>query len=58
MKLPGWGLPEAEVQALSTTIRRIARLLWSLHLCFAEGFDTVRPVLTPHALVLAIAAMR
>ena len=43
MKLPGWGLPLVEVQALATAIRRAARLLWSLHLCFAEGFDTVSP---------------
>ena len=42
VKLPGWGLPEVEVQALATAIRRAARLLWSLHLCFVEGFDLVR----------------
>ena len=41
VKLPGWGLPEVQMQAMATTIRRAARLLWAVHLSFQEGFDQV-----------------
>ena len=44
--LPGWSLPEVQMQAMATTIRRAARLLWALHLSFQEGFDEVP---RPHA---------
>lgn len=29
------------VQALATNIRRVARLLWAVHLSFQDGFDKV-----------------
>lgn len=31
------------LQTLATCIRRVARLLWSVHLSFQEGFDKVEP---------------
>ena len=46
MRIPGWGLPEVQVQAMATTIRRAARLLWALHLSFQDGFDSVLPTCT------------
>ena len=47
MRIPGWGLPEVQVQAMATTIRRAARLLWALHLSFQDGFDSVLPGCCP-----------
>lgn len=38
-----------ELQALTTCIRRVARLLWSVHLSFQEGFDKVS-ILFPNPL--------
>ena len=35
-------LPDADVQELATCIRRVARLLWAVHLSFQQGFDGVR----------------
>ena len=34
-------LPEQDVQELATCIRRVARLLWAVHLTFQQGFDQV-----------------
>lgn len=39
-------LPEADIQELTTCIRRVARLLWAVHLSFQQGFDAVSPVPT------------
>ena len=41
LQLGSWCLPEAPLQALATAVRRTARLLWTLHLTFQEGFDEV-----------------
>ena len=41
LQLGSWKLPESLVQALATCIRRTARLLWTVHLSFQEGFDEV-----------------
>lgn len=41
LQMGSWALPEQPVQALSTSIRRVARLLWMVHLSFQEGFDEV-----------------
>lgn len=35
-------LPKTDVQELMTCIRRVARLLWAIHLSFQQGFDVVR----------------
>lgn len=37
-----WHLPEKEMDALATSLRKVARLLWALHLSFLDGFDEVR----------------
>lgn len=37
-------LPEGDVQELATSIRRVARLLWAVHLSFQQGFDVVSRV--------------
>ncbi|KAL3144934.1 hypothetical protein ABBQ32_003441 [Trebouxia sp. C0010 RCD-2024] len=34
-----WCLPQTEMQTLATCVRKLARLLWTLHLTFQEGFD-------------------
>ena len=34
---------QAEMEALATSVRKVARLLWALHLSFLDGFDEVRP---------------
>lgn len=34
-----WRLPQTEMQTLATCVRKLARLLWTLHLTFQEGFD-------------------
>lgn len=31
-----WSLPQTEMQTLATCVRRLARLLWTLHLTFQE----------------------
>lgn len=31
-----WTLPQTEMQTLATCVRRLARLLWTLHLTFQE----------------------
>ena len=31
-----WRLPQTEMQTLATCVRRLARLLWTLHLTFQE----------------------
>ena len=31
-----WCLPQTEMQTLATCVRRLARLLWTLHLTFQE----------------------
>ena len=31
-----WCLPQTEMQTLSTCVRKLARLLWTLHLTFQE----------------------
>lgn len=36
-----WHLPEKEMEALATSVRKVARLLWALHLSFLDGFDEV-----------------
>ncbi len=37
-----WHLPAKEMDVLATSLRKIARLLWALHLSFLDGFDEVR----------------
>ena len=32
---------QAEMEQLATTVRKVARLLWALHLSFLDGFDEV-----------------
>ncbi|EIE24279.1 hypothetical protein COCSUDRAFT_41535 [Coccomyxa subellipsoidea C-169] len=34
-----WHLPAKEMDVLATSLRKIARLLWALHLSFLDGFD-------------------
>lgn len=31
-----WSLPQTEMQTLATCVRKLARLLWTLHLTFQE----------------------
>lgn len=31
-----WRLPQTEMQTLATCVRKLARLLWTLHLTFQE----------------------
>lgn len=38
-QLGRWSLPQTEMQTLATCVRKLARLLWTLHLTFQEGFD-------------------
>ena len=33
---------QAEMEGLATSVRKVARLLWALHLSFMDGFDEVR----------------
>jgi hypothetical protein len=42
-----WSLPQTEMQTLATCVRKLARLLWTLHLTFQE----VHPYPTPAAAV-------
>ena len=35
-QLGRWTLPQTEMQTLATCVRRLARLLWTLHLTFQE----------------------
>ena len=35
-QLGRWTLPQRELQTLATCVRRLARLLWTLHLTFQE----------------------
>lgn len=45
LALGRWHLPEQEMDALATCVRRLARLLWSVHVSFVDGFDEVhRPL--------------
>ncbi|CAL8462165.1 g1696 [Coccomyxa elongata] len=34
-----WHLPAKQMDALATSLRKVARLLWALHLSFLDGFD-------------------
>ncbi|BDA46028.1 hypothetical protein COCOBI_08-1200 [Coccomyxa sp. Obi] len=34
-----WHLPAKKMDALATSLRKVARLLWALHLSFLDGFD-------------------
>ncbi|KAK9806935.1 hypothetical protein WJX72_007993 [[Myrmecia] bisecta] len=38
LQLGRWRLPEKDMQHLATSVRKMARLLWALHLTFQEGF--------------------
>ena len=40
--LSGRWVGQAEMEALATSVRKVARLLWALHLSFLDGFDEVR----------------
>jgi hypothetical protein len=50
----GWRLPEKRLQKVGNSVRRVARLLWTLHITFADGFDenmvSVLAHQYPHAL--------
>lgn len=48
-----WHLPEKEMEALATSVRKVARLLWALHLSFLDGFDEVALPATIHLLCFA-----
>lgn len=39
-----WHLPAKRMDALATSLRKVARLLWALHLSFLDGFDEVGPI--------------
>jgi hypothetical protein len=43
LPLGWWHLPEKQMAALATSVRKVARLLWALHLSFLDGFDEVLP---------------
>ncbi|KAK9805562.1 hypothetical protein WJX72_005167 [[Myrmecia] bisecta] len=34
-----WKLPQQELSILATSIRKVARVLWALHVTFQEGFE-------------------
>ena len=59
LQMGSWALPEKPVQALATSVRRTARLLWTVHLSFQEGFDEVcrRPYLPHHRETWLVHAM-
>jgi hypothetical protein len=42
VRIGRWHLPKAEMEGLATTVRKVARLLWALHLSFLDGFDEAR----------------
>ncbi|CAL5227833.1 g10862 [Coccomyxa viridis] len=39
LALGRWHLPKAQMDALATCVRRVARLLWSINVSFVDGFD-------------------
>ncbi|KAK9843259.1 hypothetical protein WJX74_009376 [Apatococcus lobatus] len=39
LKIGRWKLPASDMQSLTTSIRKVARILWTTHLTFQEGFD-------------------
>ena len=43
LALGRWHLPKQQMDALATCVRRVARLLWSVHVSFMDGFDEVQP---------------
>ncbi|KAF8062102.1 hypothetical protein HT031_004362 [Scenedesmus sp. PABB004] len=44
-----WRLPAAALEELATSVRIIARLLWTVHLEYSQGFDDVLAALPPAA---------
>lgn len=42
LALGRWHLPKQQMDALATCVRRVARLLWSVHVSFMDGFDEVQ----------------
>ena len=49
LALGRWHLPKQQMDALATCVRRVARLLWSVHVSFMDGFDEVkRPASSRH----------
>ena len=56
LALGRWHLPKQQMDALATCVRRVARLLWSVHVSFMDGFDEVqRPTsLIPKAVLAQI----
>lgn len=52
-----WRLPAPQLERLSTSVRIIARLLWTVHLDYSEAVGRRRAALArPHAVVLRSAA--
>lgn len=47
LTLGRWRLPQDEMLEVGTAIRKVARVLWSIHVLFNEGFDvdSMRPLL-------------
>ena len=56
LALGRWHLPKQQMDALAPCVRRVARLLWSVHVSFMDGFDEVqRPTsLIPKAVLAQI----
>lgn len=45
---------QAEMEALATSVRKVARLLWALHLSFLDGFDEVRSPQTMRPVAIVV----